>query len=656
MRYVVVGYGNIGRRRARLLGARCVATVDPVAPDAARRGMDDVPPSSYDAVVLAVPNAAKLDYLRRFLAAGKPVLVEKPVLFAGRAEADQLQRSARTGAVWYTSYNHRFEPLIARLKHMLDEGAVGKLDRVRMLYGNGTVRDWVGGWREAGGGVLEDLGCHLLDLCGFLLGHEHEAYRLWELRSVESATWDHALFASADRRVVCEVGNVFWKNCFQIDVFGSAGSAARGRARQVGRGHAHAPDPGAPERPAARGERGRAGGRLHVGGRSGRVRAPRRGRRELARERLAHLRGAVRSAGAGSGARRARAGRMTAAIGVVGLSHLGTVVSAGLASLGLPVTAVDRADRVADFAPGRLPFPEPGLAELLAGPRPTFTADYAALAGASLVILAVDTMTDDRNRSDVSVLEAHVEGLLPWLRRDAVVVLMSQVPVGYTRALAARVRAHRPELAARVYYWVETLVIGDAVARYLRPERIILGGVAGQPEPALDALLERFGCPVHRMDWESAELCKAAINLYLATSVTFANTLADLCEATGASMRAIIPALRADRRIGPAAYIRPGLGLAGGNLERDLVHLKELAERTGVRADLSTSSWSGARPATAGCSPRSSGGSSRRRHGRGWPSGASPTRRTRTPRRTRSAFGWRPICAPGRSWSRMIRG
>jgi predicted dehydrogenase len=224
VRYLVVGYGNIGRRRARLLGARCAATVDPVAPDAARRSVDDVPPSSYDAVVLAVPSAAKLDYLKRFLAEGKPVLVEKPVLFTGRDEADRVHRSARRGAIWYTSYNHRFEPLIARLKRLLDEGAVGKLDRVRMLYGNGTVRDWVGGWREAGGGVLEDLGCHLLDLCGFLLGHEQEAYRLWELRSVESATWDHALFASADRRVVCEVGNVFWKNSFQIDVFGSAGS------------------------------------------------------------------------------------------------------------------------------------------------------------------------------------------------------------------------------------------------------------------------------------------------------------------------------------------------------------------------------------------------------------------------------------------------
>lgn len=224
MRYVVVGYGNIGRRRAQLLGARCVATVDPAAPDAACRSVDEVPASGYDAVVLAVPNAFKLEYLRRFLAEGKPVLVEKPVLLGSRAEGDGLLRSARHRATWYTSYNHRFEPMIVRLKRLMVDGAVGKLDRVRMLYGNGTVRNWVGSWRESGAGVLEDLGCHLLDLCGFLLGHEQEAYRLWDLRSVESATWDHALFASSDRRVVCEVGNVFWKNCFRLDVFGSAGS------------------------------------------------------------------------------------------------------------------------------------------------------------------------------------------------------------------------------------------------------------------------------------------------------------------------------------------------------------------------------------------------------------------------------------------------
>lgn len=224
MKYLIVGFGNIGRRRAGLLGARCVATVDPFGTGAAHRDVDEVPADRYDAVVLATPNAVKLDYLRRFLAAGKAVLVEKPLLFASRGQADELARQARSGAIWYTSYNHRFEPAVARLRQLLGEQAIGKLDRVRMLYGNGTVREWIGTWREAGGGVVEDLGCHLLDLCGFLLGHERERYVVWDLRSVESGTVDYALFASTDRRVVLEVGNVFWKNSFRIEAYGSGGS------------------------------------------------------------------------------------------------------------------------------------------------------------------------------------------------------------------------------------------------------------------------------------------------------------------------------------------------------------------------------------------------------------------------------------------------
>jgi UDPglucose 6-dehydrogenase len=283
---------------------------------------------------------------------------------------------------------------------------------------------------------------------------------------------------------------------------------------------------------------------------------------------------------------------MSQRVGIVGLSHLGIVAAAGLASLGLDVTAVDDAERVGALAAGRLPIHEPGLGALLARSAPTFTADYAALKSCDLVIVALDTVTDELNRADLSVLDAYIDRALPWLPGEGVVALMSQVPVGYTRTLAARLRSRRPELKARLYYWVETLVIGEALARYLRPERIIIGGSesrAGEPvaaEPSLDELLARFGCPIFRMSYESAELCKAAINLYLSVSVTYANALADLCEATGASMAALIPALRGDQRIGPAAYIRPGLGIAGGNLERDLVHLRELARAKNVDASL----------------------------------------------------------------------
>jgi UDPglucose 6-dehydrogenase len=84
------------------------------------------------------------------------------------------------------------------------------------------------------------------------------------------------------------------------------------------------------------------------------------------------------------------------------------------------------------------------------------------------------------------------------------------------------------------------------------------------------------------MGYESAELAKTAINLYLCAAVTYANTLSNLCEAIHADWWEIMPALRLDARIGPSAYIRPGLGIAGGNLERDLVALRDLCQSKGV--------------------------------------------------------------------------
>jgi UDPglucose 6-dehydrogenase len=86
------------------------------------------------------------------------------------------------------------------------------------------------------------------------------------------------------------------------------------------------------------------------------------------------------------------------------------------------------------------------------------------------------------------------------------------------------------------------------------------------------------------MRYESAELAKISINCCLVASVTTANMLAELCEALGADWSEIAPALRLDRRIGAHAYLTPGLGLAGGNLERDLATVRSLARRHGADA------------------------------------------------------------------------
>jgi UDPglucose 6-dehydrogenase len=122
----------------------------------------------------------------------------------------------------------------------------------------------------------------------------------------------------------------------------------------------------------------------------------------------------------------------------------------------------------------------------------------------------------------------------------------------------------------------------------MHPERTIVG-CADPREPlpsAYHELLAAFGCPVLPMRYESAELCKIAINIFLTASVTAANTLAEVCEKFGADWAEIVPALRLDARIGPHAYLNPGLGLAGGNLERDLATLQGLAAEHGTDARL----------------------------------------------------------------------
>jgi predicted dehydrogenase len=225
MRYLVVGLGNIGQKRVALLGERCVATVDPVNRKADARSPQECALDDYAAAILAVPNEVKLELLEWFLARGKHVLVEKPLLFADRAQAERVERLAQaSGAVYYTAYNHRFEPLIERLKADVEEGRIGRLYHGRLLYGNGTAGNVRGTWRDQGAGVLADLAPHLIDLVGYALGRPGTEFRPWTAQRHECAAIDQAILGSADGALTIEVSYLSWKNSFAIDLFGERGS------------------------------------------------------------------------------------------------------------------------------------------------------------------------------------------------------------------------------------------------------------------------------------------------------------------------------------------------------------------------------------------------------------------------------------------------
>lgn len=225
LNYLLVGLGNIGRKRQEVLGEHCVATVDPYNAAAEFASPDGCDPDRYQAAILSVPNEVKLELLHYFLSRGKHVLVEKPLLFPDRPSAEKLQRMAEDHrAVWYTSYNHRFEHLVAALKERLDEGRIGQIYSARLFYGNGTVGNVIGTFREQGLGVVEDLGSHLVDLSGHLLGYAGAEFSAWSLQRHESKGLDRAILGSTDGRVVLEMSFLSWKNTFTIDVIGQRGS------------------------------------------------------------------------------------------------------------------------------------------------------------------------------------------------------------------------------------------------------------------------------------------------------------------------------------------------------------------------------------------------------------------------------------------------
>jgi len=229
LRAIVVGLGVQGHKRRAVAGTDCAAVVDPVHAEAGYRKVEDVPPGSYDAALVCTPDEPKVQILEYLLSQGKHVLVEKPLWAARDADISRLERIARERhAVCYTAYNHRFEPHYVRMREVIRSGVLGAIYHCRMFYGNGTarlVRD--SAWRDAGAGVLPDLGSHLLDTALFWFDSVDDDLAVLSARSFENRAPDHVVLGSRGSRpqLELEMTLLSWRNHFTCDVFAEKGSA-----------------------------------------------------------------------------------------------------------------------------------------------------------------------------------------------------------------------------------------------------------------------------------------------------------------------------------------------------------------------------------------------------------------------------------------------
>jgi UDPglucose 6-dehydrogenase len=273
---------------------------------------------------------------------------------------------------------------------------------------------------------------------------------------------------------------------------------------------------------------------------------------------------------------------------VYGLWHLGCVTAACLAEAGYHVVGLDPDEPVVrDLRAGRPPLHEPGLADLLAAGtaagRLSFTTSAAeALADADVLWVAFDTPVNEEDEADVGFVRQRLEAVASSLRPGTLVLISSQVPVGFTGRLEADWRGRGLHYA----YSPENLRLGKALDTFRGPERVIVGVRDAADRPWLAALFAPFCGRVEWMSVESAEMTKHALNAFLATSVTFINEVARLCEAVGADAKEVERGLKSEARVGPRAYLSPGAAFAGGTLARDVRFLVNFGDRHEVPTPL----------------------------------------------------------------------
>ena len=246
------------------------------------------------------------------------------------------------------------------------------------------------------------------------------------------------------------------------------------------------------------------------------------------------------------------------------------VYGAGLASLGHTVVGVPDSDATAAALNAAQPVVhEPGLPELMRREtkrkRLSDTTDYAhALKGAQFAYIAIDTPVDEQDRSNLAPIEDAARQIGRHRSGPLVLCVSAQVPVGTTHALGALAAAASSRTdASPVVVRARVPAVGTALETFFKADRVVVGADDPKIAHKVGALYKGLKRPVIETNVRTAEMGKHGSNAFLATSISFANELSNLCEEVGADATGMAAILKADRRIGPDAFLSPGLGFAG---------------------------------------------------------------------------------------------
>ena len=280
-------------------------------------------------------------------------------------------------------------------------------------------------------------------------------------------------------------------------------------------------------------------------------------------------------------------------ITVVGGGYVGLVTGACFAELGHTVNIVEiDVEKAAAINAGRAPIHERGLDALLerhAGKRLRAGTDYGPVADADISFVCVGTPPAADGSADLSMVAAASRSIGEALRagkKSHTVVVKSTVPPGTTAGLVVPTvleRSGRDDVGFAMN--PEFLREGRAVEDFLHPDRIVIGSRDDGSGDSVAAAYQGLSAPVVRCNLTAAEMIKYASNALLATKISFANEVGNVCKRLGIDVYEVMEGVGMDHRVSPH-FLSAGAGFGGSCFPKDVAALVSLAESLGEEPSL----------------------------------------------------------------------
>lgn len=281
----------------------------------------------------------------------------------------------------------------------------------------------------------------------------------------------------------------------------------------------------------------------------------------------------------------------TMKIAILGSGYVGIVTGIGFAELGHEIVFIDVDERKVEMLnSSKPPIYERGLEELMKKNRGKYraTTDYReALESSELTFICVGTPSKGDGSIDLKYAESASKEIGKALKNNDnfhVVVVKSTVVPGTTEDKIKPIIEKESGKKAFEDFGLamnpEFLREGNAVYDFFNPDRIVIGVKDERTKSVLEELYKPFDCPKLITEIKTAEMIKYASNAFLATKISFANEIGNICKKLGIDVYKVFEGVGLDHRINPS-FFRAGIGFGGSCFPKDVKALIRKAEELG---------------------------------------------------------------------------